>query len=293
VGKSSFYFSAGQDARLWLHHCKHANKTLCPCVAVINKLVQLTMKIGNPGVIGFYMTFMQTLHQTLGWCYPVWAVTHAGHCVPPDTMDVIDGTYRNCWTIKLNGRMKHKLVFLSEHIPRDTCLVLMGHSVGCYIILEMLTLDPELQVVKSVMPIPTIEPYLPVFLLSLLPEVFSSIQQASRHSVTVWLNVRIGKTSDVSNFECGMIIGARHVRSSISETALWMFCHSYVQLVFYYGACDHWYHVQYHQETKRDFPNGDIRLCSRGIRHALVLDTGKEVADMIVEWIHGNLQTWS
>lgn len=35
VGKSYSYFSAGQDARLWLHHCKHANKTLCPCIAVI------------------------------------------------------------------------------------------------------------------------------------------------------------------------------------------------------------------------------------------------------------------
>lgn len=38
VGKSYFYISAGQDARLCLHHCKHANKTLCPCVAVINLL---------------------------------------------------------------------------------------------------------------------------------------------------------------------------------------------------------------------------------------------------------------
>ncbi|CDQ59768.1 unnamed protein product [Oncorhynchus mykiss] len=46
--------------------------------------------------------------------------------------------------------MKHKLVFLSEHIPRDTCLVLMGHSVGCYIILEMLTLVQSNPVLPSV-----------------------------------------------------------------------------------------------------------------------------------------------
>ncbi|XP_070299505.1 lipid droplet-associated hydrolase-like [Salvelinus sp. IW2-2015] len=41
--------------------------------------------------------------------------------------------------------MKHKLVFLREHVPRDTCLVLVGHSIGCYIILEMMMWDPELQ----------------------------------------------------------------------------------------------------------------------------------------------------
>uniref|UniRef100_A0AAZ3SH39 Lipid droplet-associated hydrolase n=1 Tax=Oncorhynchus tshawytscha TaxID=74940 RepID=A0AAZ3SH39_ONCTS len=218
---------------------------------------RLTMKIGNPGVIGFYMTFMQTLHQTLGWCSPVWAVTHAGHCVPPDTMDVIDAQRPHAQT--LNGRMKHKLVFLSEHIPRDTYLVLMGHSVSCYIILEMLTLDPELQVVKSVMLFPTIERMAVTPQGRLLTPVLCHLHLCS-------------------------------LPARLPPLSLWMFCHSYVQLVFYYGACDHWYHVQYHQETKRDFPNGDIRLCSRGIRHALVLDTGKEVADMIVEWIHGNLK---
>jgi hypothetical protein len=45
------------------------------------------------------------------------------------------------------------------------------------------------------------------------------IKQASRHLVTVRLNVRMGKTSDQSDLERGMIVGARHAGSSISETA--------------------------------------------------------------------------
>uniref|UniRef100_A0A8C7UCW0 Lipid droplet-associated hydrolase n=1 Tax=Oncorhynchus mykiss TaxID=8022 RepID=A0A8C7UCW0_ONCMY len=246
------------------------------------------MKIGNPGVIGFYMTFMQTLHQTLGWCYPVWAVTHAGHCVPPDTMDVIDGIYRNYQDVfgilpnfdfPLDGL--HKLVFLSEHIPRDTCLVLMGHSVGCYIILEMLTL---VQVVKSVMLFPTIErmavtprgrlltPVLCHLRLCNLPARLPSLCCLKYSLLSTYLY-----TSHCSLIPACLFL----LLVFLLGLLLWMFCHSYVQLVFYYGACDHWYHVQYHQETKRDFPNGDIRLCR------------KEVADMIVEWIHGNLQTWS
>ena len=44
-------------------------------------------------------------------------------------------------------------------------------------------------------------------------------RQASRHSVTVRLKVRMGKTSDKTDFEPGMIIGARRAGSNISETA--------------------------------------------------------------------------
>lgn len=46
----------------------------------------------------------------------------------------------------LNGQIEHKLGFLLEHVPRDTHLILIGHSIGCYIILEMMKRDPELKV---------------------------------------------------------------------------------------------------------------------------------------------------
>lgn len=46
----------------------------------------------------------------------------------------------------LNGQIEHKLAFLRKHVPRETSLVLVGHSIGCYIILEMMKRDPELKV---------------------------------------------------------------------------------------------------------------------------------------------------
>lgn len=63
------------------------------------------------------------------------------------------------------------------------------------------------------------------------------------------------------------------------------------QLIFYYGATDHWCPVQYYHDISRDFPGGDIRLCERGIRHAFVLDAGEEVANMTSEWICDDLRT--
>lgn len=128
----------------------------------------------------------------------------------------------------LSGQVEHKLAFIRTHVPRGTTLVLVGHSIGCYIILEMMKRSPDLkvweyggkcwptslwfsisifyfflqfphlkvvcpllQVMKSIMLFPTIErmaqtpqgrlltpvlcyfrylAYLPVFLLSLVPE---------------------------------------------------------------------------------------------------------------------------
>ncbi|MEQ2160245.1 hypothetical protein GOODEAATRI_031659 [Goodea atripinnis] len=89
---------------------------------------------------------MQTLHSILG--YPVWAVSHAGHCAPPDSMDMVeDASAAAKWDVfGLNGQIQHKLAFLQKHVPKGTSLVLLGHSIGCYIILEMIKRDPELKV---------------------------------------------------------------------------------------------------------------------------------------------------
>ncbi|KAM4724627.1 lipid droplet-associated hydrolase isoform 3-T4 [Anableps anableps] len=151
---------------------------------------------GNPGVVGFYQTFMQTLHGMLG--YPVWAVSHAGHCAPPDSMDMVEDAAAAARrdVFGLDGQVRHKLAFLQNHVPRGTRLVLLGHSIGCYMILEMMKRDPELKVLKAVMLFPTIErmsqtpqgrvltpllcqlrylAYLPLLLLSLLPERLASL----------------------------------------------------------------------------------------------------------------------
>uniref|UniRef100_A0A452IUG8 Lipid droplet-associated hydrolase n=1 Tax=Gopherus agassizii TaxID=38772 RepID=A0A452IUG8_9SAUR len=57
------------------------------------------------------------------------------------------------------------------------------------------------------------------------------------------------------------------------------------KLTFYYGVADNWCPQQYFEEIKMDFPDGDIRLCEKGIRHAFVLDASREVAAMITDWL--------
>ncbi|XP_027747657.1 lipid droplet-associated hydrolase-like isoform X4 [Empidonax traillii] len=102
---------------------------------------------GNPGLAGYYRTFIQALYCGLNQQYPVWVVSHAGHCKPPSGMEMIEDT-----DIKeledvfgLNGQVEHKLNFLKKNVSKDIKLVLIAHSIGCYITLEMMKRASELQ----------------------------------------------------------------------------------------------------------------------------------------------------
>ncbi|KAM6968649.1 lipid droplet-associated hydrolase [Tautogolabrus adspersus] len=272
---------------------------------------------GNPGVVGFYRTFMQTIHSTFGYQHPVWAVSHAGHCVPPDSMDMIEdpSSAEEGDVFGLSGQIEHKLAFLRKHVPRETSLVLVGHSIGCYIILEMMKRDPDLNILKAVMLFPTIErmaqtpqgkvmtpvlcqmryvAYLPVFLLSLLPErlktsliklVFSGIKSLDQTVVQPTVGLLSGDCAANAIY-----MGGQEMRKVLERDNITI-KNNLGKLIFYYGAADHWCPVQYFHDIKQDFPHGDFRLCENGFRHAFVLDTGREVAKMVVEWIRGDLRT--
>ncbi|XP_034419462.1 lipid droplet-associated hydrolase isoform X4 [Cyclopterus lumpus] len=199
---------------------------------------------GNPGVVGFYRTFIQTIHSMFGYHYPVWAVSHAGHCVPPDSMDMVEDVSSAAErdVFGLNGQIEHKLAFLRRHVPSETSLVLVGHSIGCYIILDIMKRNPKLKIIKAIMLFPTIErmaetpqgkvmtpvlchmryvAYLPLFLLSLLPEglkasliklVFGSIRSLD-HTV-------VQPTVGLLNGDCAvnaMYMGGQEMRKVLER----------------------------------------------------------------------------
>lgn len=272
---------------------------------------------GNPGVVGFYATFMQTLHRAFSCRFPVWAVSHAGHCAAPDHMDMVEDASlaEELDVFGINGQIEHKLSFLRKHVPRETRLVLIGHSIGCFIILEMMKRDPELKVLKAVMLFPTIErmaqtpqgrvvtpvicqmryvAYLPVFLLSLLPErLKTSLVRLVLGGIRSLDQTIIRPTVGLLSGDCAanaMYMGGQEMKQVLDRDNATIQKHLN-KLVFYYGATDHWCPVEYYHDIKRDFPDGDFRLCESGYRHAFVLDAGAEVAQMVVEWISGDLRT--
>ncbi|XP_063771384.1 lipid droplet-associated hydrolase [Pseudophryne corroboree] len=264
---------------------------------------------GNPGVVGFYRTFMESLYCGFNRQYPVWTLSHAGHCSPPAGMDMTCDGDETEDVFGLNGQIEHKLSFLRENVPTEMKLVLIGHSIGCYIILEMLKRSADLKVLRSILLFPTIERmaqspqgkvmtpllcslryivYMPCYLLSFLPEVMkTSLVKFALRGIKSVDEACVTASLNLFRMECAvnaMYMGSQemvNVMERDSETIK----QNLSKLIFYYGATDAWCPVQYYEDIRRDFPKANIWLCEKGIRHAFVLDSSKEVAAMIKVWL--------
>uniref|UniRef100_A0A663MND7 Lipid droplet-associated hydrolase n=1 Tax=Athene cunicularia TaxID=194338 RepID=A0A663MND7_ATHCN len=184
---------------------------------------------GNPGLAGYYRTFIQALYCGLNQQYPVWVVSHAGHYLPKKIKKYKD-------VFGLNGQVEHKLNFLKKNVSKDIKLVLIAHSIGCYITLEMMKRASELQ---------------NCCVLTLLHVSFSTANILYMASQEMMKVVERDSTTIKQNLK---------------------------KLIFYYGTGDSWCPQHYYDEIKMDFPDGDIRLCEKGLRHAFVLDASKEMA---------------
>ncbi|XP_063298190.1 lipid droplet-associated hydrolase [Pelobates fuscus] len=271
---------------------------------------------GNPGIVGYYRTFMESLYRGFNEKYPVWAISHAGHCSPPKGMDMTNDTEIDPIEdiFGINGQIEHKLCFLKKNVPVDTKLILIGHSIGCYIILEMMERAIDLKILQSILLFPTIERmaqspqgkimtpllcnlryvvYMPLYLLSFLPEsvqaslikfVLRGIKSVDEFSVTASLNLfRVDCAANA------MYMGGQEMMQ-VLERDNTIIQKNLSKIIFYYGANDNWCPVQYYEDIKKDFPEGNIWLCQRGIRHAFVLDSSREMATMIIDWLK-NKQT--
>lgn len=96
---------------------------------------------GNPGLVDFFEHMAVELSELT--CLPVMGISHTGHLFTDNSYDSWD-------SIGLADQIAHKIKFLEEHLQTDADLaeridkevplniVLVGHSIGCYVILEVL-----------------------------------------------------------------------------------------------------------------------------------------------------------
>ncbi|XP_072028862.1 lipid droplet-associated hydrolase-like isoform X2 [Amphiura filiformis] len=111
---------------------------------------------GNPGIPDFYELFMETIFKASNCQVPVWAIAHAGHIAPPKVLKITNKE-RMYEAYSLDYQIEHKAAFISEHIPADKKLILIGHSIGCHIILGLMKAIPSLPIIKALQLFPTIE----------------------------------------------------------------------------------------------------------------------------------------
>ncbi|XP_013912563.1 PREDICTED: lipid droplet-associated hydrolase [Thamnophis sirtalis] len=301
----SLYFSLNQQYPVWAvshgGHCKSPP--------------EIKRKEGNPGLAGFYRIFIESLYFSLNQQYPVWAVSHGGHCKSPPEIKRKEETVSHDTddVFGLQGQVEHKLKFLRKYVPKDVKLVLIGHSIGSYIALKIMKQSPEPEILRSILLFPTIERmaqtpngklltplfcwlryilYIPIFLFTLLPERvksffahFALFRQKRIHETLVMTSVDMLNMGCIANI---MYLASQEMRSVVERDNSTIKQHLN-KLIFYYGATDRWCPLQYYEEMKMEFPDGNIRMCEKGICHSFVLDSSKEMAEMVTGWIQDDL----
>ncbi|KAM6221959.1 lipid droplet-associated hydrolase [Rhynchocyon petersi] len=271
---------------------------------------------GNPSFTAYYIPFAKTLYSLINRRFPIWIISHAGHSfIPKDKKIFATSNGSNTQEIKdiygLHGQVEHKLAFLRTHVPKQMKLVLIGHSVGCYISLQMLKCAPELPVIRSVMLFPTIErisespngrfatPLLCWFRYVLYAFGYLLLKPIPEQ-IKLWIikiSLRVTNTADdclcLSVLDPFCLANAAYLGSQemiqIVERDNETIKKHLSKLIFYYGTRDPWCPLQYYEDIKKDFPEGDIRLCEKKIAHAFILSHSQEMAEMTADWLKDDL----
>lgn len=265
---------------------------------------------GNPGIIDYYDRFMQVLYRNCDQKIPVWGISHAGHVtVPNKSLDVEKASYSVC---SLEGQIKHKVKYIKDHIPADVKLILIGHSIGCYMIMRILDEIDHQRVVRCFQLFPTIErmaqspkgqvatpmlkylrwlgtaivhgaSYLSPFVqYRLLLWYFSGRKIPEcvyNASINLFDPFCVSNVMYMANLEMQQVA---HLDDDLVERHL-------PKMSFYYGEDDHWCPKSYYFDMKKKFPHGDIRLCENGYDHAFVLEASDEMGDIVWEWLQSDL----
>lgn len=274
----------------------------------VNEKLLIIVIPGNPGAIEYYEEFVCSLYEGLQRAVPIWAVSHAGHTglSPEQNTGPQIGDHEEFYN--LEGQIQHKIAFISQYVPADRDLILVGHSIGAYIILELFKRIPQLRVIRAFLLFPTIER------MALTPQGqwMSLLVNYLKYPMLMGVYAASYLGESAQKGLVSWYLRGRCIPECVIRAALYMFRPECVRAVvvmakdefetvqaldvdniqanlkrvtFYYGATDPWCPASFCQDLKDIFPDGDVRLCQNNFHHAFVLDNGKEMAALLAAWI--------
>ena len=256
---------------------------------------------GSPGMGHFYVPFASRLFHLGNGVYDVSVVSHAGHSPGfPKQADTGERDWYN-----LEDQIAHKLAYIEEQASHKESLYLVGHSIGCFMILKMLqTLAPS-RVKRAVFLFPTIEkmgitpngksqrplfttlrsPFVAtVWFLSRFPEFLKQVllrrwfsttpQEHIDHMCRAVMNI---DHKSIYNILCM----AEQEMEEVSELPIEIVQEHIDKAVFYYGVDDRWTLETCYEEMAERFPDKDVNLCSSGHQHAFVMTASDQMAEFV------------
>nr|XP_012235242.1 PREDICTED: UPF0554 protein C2orf43 homolog [Linepithema humile] len=268
---------------------------------------------GNPGVPRFYGDFIKTLSLRLISDVPVWLIGHAGHVQPPKNLDIAmpsDEKWTECYG--LTAQVQHKVEFIKKYVPEDAHLHLIGHSIGAWMVLNLLkNNDVNKRIRKCYLLFPTIENmadtpngrFFNNFILRIAPAliflswIFTTVFPSSLQALMIRIfglfygfqakSVKAIKEMLNPKVLRRVIYLGRDEMKSVREVDHEIMSKHADKLWFYYGATDGWTPKKFYENMISKHPNLNAQLCQHGFQHAFVLKDdvaiGHIVGDLINE----------
>ena len=267
---------------------------------------------GNPGMAHFYITFATHLFELGRGAYDVSVVSHAGHS--PGVAKPVDSPACKDW-YSLEDQLAHKMSYVRQQAANKEVLYLVGHSIGCYIILEMLKQLPPARIKKVAFLFPTIEK------MALTPngKIFSRLFPTYRKpavtlvGISSWIPDAIRQFVLTSYFLYrratpehaehmargtmnitgpslyNILCLAGQEMQDVCELPENIISEHIEKMAFYYGSDDPWTLKSCYEDMIERFPDKDVNLCANGYSHAFVITTSKEMADVtFTRLFHGD-----
>ncbi|XP_058821464.1 lipid droplet-associated hydrolase isoform X2 [Topomyia yanbarensis] len=242
---------------------------------------------------------------------PVWVIGHAGHDEAAESpyKKAVPSIRNNENLYNLNGQLQHKIEFIRKYVPQDVKIHLIGHSIGCYLALELIKIpDISKRIQYCYFLFPTIERMAEArngFILTrIVKPIYFIIEWFYRcfallpNIIKIWIIYVYFLFTRTPKYYLGTAL--KYTHPAVIDKVWFMAMDEMKQvreldvetirlnkhrLKFYYGATDGWTPLKYYQELKQKIPEVDAELCTRKFEHAFVLRSADTMGFMVGEWI--------
>lgn len=268
---------------------------------------------GNPGLAGFYVPFMNTIDALLDdSSLTIWTISHLGIESRNPSYFPIDPTY------DLHQQIDEKIALIEKLVPPTAKITFIGHSIGCKMILELLsrnkthtfkdiyllfpTIENMASTTRGKETLPLVTTYKPfallllVFMNILLPEkVLKWLISCTMEDVPDKPILEAVATLVNPNFINNCFSLASHELQTVldlQEKDFQTLQQQATKLRLYYAAEDGWVPLEYRTNLLGKVPQiqeKNARICTRGIPHAFVERHSELMAEILTDWMKEEL----
>ncbi|CDH53121.1 upf0554 protein c2orf43 homolog [Lichtheimia corymbifera JMRC:FSU:9682] len=261
---------------------------------------------GNPGLIEYYAEFLECIHAQASPNLEIFAVSHLG----VSTGDDPNALY------SFQDQIDHKIecfdILKKRYSADDTKFVLMGHSIGAYLAVEvfkqrhafnidrLIALFPclyDIALTPNGMHFTRIFNKLPIGVVSTMASALSYISPPLLERLIRLLTGQQGHSVKVTAsllngfFVRSVLRMAQQEMENVQQLDHDFYTTHLDKFIIYYSENDQWAPIEHYKYMKQSYPQHEhLYLCEERLPHSFILDPGatQSMANKVVHWLDGS-----